>query len=349
MQYMILHCNTSNPSDPHKEYLTVNSLKILLVAGVLTLASLAGPACAGSADFPTRAISLIVPWPPGGSTDVALRELAQLASRHLGQTIVIENKPGASGTLGPASMAKLAKPDGYTISQVAVTQFRLPHMQPVSYDPVEDFTYIIGLSGYTFGVVVRADSPWKSWQEFAAFVKSNPGKVAYGSVGIGSSQHIAMQAIGEKAGFDWTHIPFKGSSDALTSLLGGHVHAVADSTGWAPHVAAGKMRLLATFGATRTAKWPDVPTLLDLGYDLVFDSPYGLAGPTGMDPAVVKTLHDAFRKALEDEAFSKTLEKLDQSRRYMDTAAYRRYAREAFVQEGELVRKMGLAAGTGAK
>ena len=323
--------------------------KVLLAASVLALATIGGPSGAVAADFPSRPVTLIVPWPPGGSTDIALRELARLSSAHLGQPIVIENKPGAAGTLGPGVMSKTAKPDGYTISQIALTQFRLPHMQPVNYNPVEDFTYIIGLSGYTFGVVVRADSPWKSWQEFAAYVKANPGKATYGSVGVGSSQHIAMQAIGEKAGFDWTHVPFKGSSEALTALLGGHVDAVSDSTGWAPHVESGKMRLLVTFGATRTTKWPDVPTLRDLGYNLVFDSPYGLAGPKGMSPAVVKVLHDAFRKGLDDPAFSKTLERLDQSRRYMDTETYRRYAEQAFAEEGEMIRKLGLAAGTGAK
>lgn len=299
---------------------------------------------AWAGEFPERPVTLIVPWPAGGATDAVLRELAIITAKHLGQPIVIDNKPGAAGTLGPTSMAKTAKPDGYTIAQVALTQFRLPHMQQVNYDALKDFTYLIGLSGYTFGVVVRADSPWKTWAEFAAYAKANPAKVSYGSVGVGSSQHIAMHAIGEKVGIDWTHVPFKGSAEALTALLGGHVDAVSDSTGWAPYVDSGKMRLLFTMGQQRTKKWPSVPTLNELGYGLVFDSPYGLAGPKGMDPAVVKKLHDAFKQGLKDPAFAKTLEKYDQTERYMDTETYTRYAPESFASEGAMIKRLGLAA-----
>jgi tripartite-type tricarboxylate transporter receptor subunit TctC len=323
-----------------KEAITL--VVMTLIGSMLTWNVLAG-------EYPERPVTLIVPWPAGGATDVVLRDLAQITSKYLGQTIVIDNKPGAAGTLGPAVMSKTAKPDGYTISQIAITLFRLPHMQVVNYDALKDFDYIIGLSGYTFGVVVRADSPWKTWQDFATHVKANPGKVAYGSVGAGSSQHIAMQSIGDKAGFEWTHVPFKGSSDALISLLGGHIDAVADSTGWAPHIESGKMRLLATFGAQRTKNWSSVPNLTELGYGLVFDSPYGLAGPKGMDPAIVKKLHDAFKQGLKDPAFGKTLEKFDQTERYMDTKAYGSYVKETYTQEGVMIKKLGLAQGAGSK
>lgn len=306
----------------------------------LAAAVLALPAAAST--FPDRPVKLVVPWPAGGSTDVALRALAQASSAHLGQPIVVENRPGVAGTLGPAWVAKSAKADGYTITQHSIAVIRVAHMQDVNYHPVNDFTPIIGLSGYTFGVVVRADAPWKTWEEFVAHSKAHPGKVSYGSVGTGSSQHIAMEAIAEKAGTQWLHVPFKGSSDALTALMGGHVDAASDSTGWAPHVNAGRLRLLVTFGQQRTKKWSSVPTLLDKGYGLVFESPFGLAGPAGMPPEVVRVLHDAFKKGLESAEFQKTLEGLDQSKVYEDTATYGRTIEKMNKEEGALLKRLGL-------
>jgi len=146
-------------------------MRRLIAVAALALASFG----AGAQGYPTRPITLIVPWPAGGSTDTHLRTLAQLASKNLGQPIVIENKPGAGGMLGPATMAANAKPDGYTLSQLTIAAFRQPHMQKVDYDPLKDFTYIIGVSGYTFGVVVKSDSPYKSLKDVIDFARAHPG------------------------------------------------------------------------------------------------------------------------------------------------------------------------------
>src|SRR4030095_3335413 len=137
--------------------------------------------------FPSRPITLICPWPAGGGTDLHLRKLGEIASKHLGQPVVIENRPGGSGMNGPATMAKTAKPDGYTISQLAITAFRVPHMQKVDWDPLSDFSYIIGVSGYTFGIVVKADSPLKSFQDLITYAKAKPGKLSYCTPGTGCS------------------------------------------------------------------------------------------------------------------------------------------------------------------
>src|SRR5882762_413316 len=153
--------------------------RAILLASALAL--FAGAAQAQS--FPTRPVTLIVPWPAGGSTDVGMRALASAAEKHLGQSIVIENRPGGSGTLAPGQMAATAKPDGYTIAQIPITIFRFPFMTKTTFDPSVDFTYIIGISGYTFGVVVRADAPWKTFQEFLADAAANPGKIVYGTSG----------------------------------------------------------------------------------------------------------------------------------------------------------------------
>ena len=298
---------------------------------------------AAAQNFPEKPVTLIVPWSAGGGTDVAMRSLAEVMAKHLGQRMVVENKAGASGTIGPSSMAKNARPDGYTVSQMPITVFRLSHMTKTEFDPMTDFTWIINLTGYTFGVVVRADSPWKTWQEFIAYAKANPGKVTYGTPGNGTSLHITMEDVALREGIKWLQVPFKGNADATVALLGGHIMASADSTGWAELVDAGKFRMLVTWGAQRTKRWPQVPTLKELGYDIVSVSPYGIAGPKGMDPKVVKILHDAFKKGMEDPAFQKVLERLDQQENfYMNGEDYAKYARKTFEEEKATVERMGL-------
>jgi tripartite-type tricarboxylate transporter receptor subunit TctC len=294
--------------------------------------------------FPNRPVNLIVPWPAGGTTDVVVRALATATEKHLGQTLVIENRGGAAGTLGPAHMSANTRPDGYTVAQIPITVFRLPFMRKTSFDPVKDFTYIIGLTGYTFGVVVRKDAPWKAFQELLADAKANPGKINYGTPGAGTSLHITMEQIAKLQGLKWTHVPFKGNAEATTALLGGHIQVLADSTGWAQLVNNGELRLLVTCGAGRTRNWPNVPTLKETGIDIVSNSPFGIAGPPGMDPAVVKVLHDAFKKGMEDPSYIAAMEKFDQEPFYLSSADYHAYAMRAIAQEKRLVEELGLKA-----
>jgi len=295
-----------------------------------------------AAEFPTKPVTLICPWPPGGSTDISMRALAETTSKYLGQPVVIDNKAGGSGTVGGATMAATAKPDGYTVAQIPITIFRLPNMMKVTWDPLKDFTYIIHLTGYTFGVVVKADAPWKTWNEFVAYAKANPNKVTYATPGAGTSLHITMEMFAMKEGIKWIQVPMKGGGETTPAVLGGHVTATADSTGWASQVDAGQLRLLVTWGNQRTKKWPNVPTLKDLGYGIVSNSPFGLAGPKGMDPKVVKTLHDAFKKGMEDPAYLKILERLDMEPFYKNTEDYAKYVKEMCEEEKVIVDKLGL-------
>ncbi len=251
---------------------------VLIASGAL--AALPSSALRAQA-FPSRPITLYCAFPAGGPTDQVLRAFAESASRTLGQPIVVESKPGAGGTVAPIAL-KSAKPDGYTLSQLAISVFRIPHMQKTpQLDALRDFTYIINMTGYTFGLVVPAGAPWKTLKEFVEDAKKNPGKIDYGSTGTGTTPHLAIEEFAAKAGIKLTHVPFKGSADLMTSILGGHVQAASDSTGWAPHVESGKLRLLVTYGSKRTKKWPDVPTLAELGYETVSDSPFGIGGPRG--------------------------------------------------------------------
>ena len=292
--------------------------------------------------FPARPVRLICPWPPGGATDAVMRALAESAGKALGGQVIVENKPGASGMLGPNELLG-AKPDGYTLSQLTIGVARLPHMQKMQFDPLKDFTYIACLTGYTFGLVVRADSPVKTVTELVDWCKANPGKFTFGSPGNGTTPHLAVEEFAFKAGIKMQHVPFKGVAEGMQALLGGHVMSHSDSTGWASHVDAGTMRLLATYGSRRTRRWPNVPTLNELGFETLADSPFGIGGPKGMDPAVTRRLHDAFRKTLEDPAVLATFEKYDQSVIYMNGADYEKFIREQYVKEKDIIEKLGLA------
>ena len=312
-------------------------------ASLAAAASIALPALAQTQAFPNKPIRLICPWPAGGSTDGVMRSMADSAGKALGAQMIIDNKPGASGMLGPNELVN-AKPDGYTLSQLTIGVLRLPHMQKMQFDPMKDFTYIACLTGYTFGIVVKADSPIKSVKELVDFAKANPDKFSYGSTGNGTTPHLAVEEFASKAGIKLQHVPFKGSSDGLQALLGGHVMSHSDATGWAPQVEAGTLRLLATYGSKRTKRWPNVPTLNELGYDTLADSPFGIGGPKGMDPAITARLHDAFKKTLEDPAVLATFEKYDQSVIYLNTADYTKFARDNYVKEKAVIERLGLTA-----
>jgi len=257
--------------------------------------------------------------------------------------VIVENKPGGSATLGPATMAATAKPDGYTVGQIAIPVFRVPYMQKATFDPVKDFTYIINLGGYTLGAVVKADGPFKAWSDVIAFAKANPSKFTYATIGAATTNAIAMELMARQSGVQFTHIPSKGGGESIAAVLGGHVMMMVESPGWAPQVASGDFRLLLLLNGQRSKKWPQTPTLKELGYTYEFDSPFGLAGPKGMDPAIVKKLHDAFKKAYEDEKVIELFDRFDFVRRYMSTEDYQAFIPKLAADEKAALEKVGLA------
>jgi tripartite-type tricarboxylate transporter receptor subunit TctC len=304
-------------------------------------ASLAAPAVAQSS-FPNRPIRLFVPWAPGGTSDVELRALGQAASQKSGQVVVPENTPGAGGILG-AQKLLTERPDGYTLAQMPVSVFRYPVMAArPPFDPMKDFTYIIQLTGYLFGAAVRADAPWKTFPEFLDYAKRNPGKVNYGTPGVGTSLHITMEQIAGEKDIEWTHVPFRGVSENMQALLGGQIDAVADSSGWAQLVQDGKLRLLVVWSEERAKRFPEVPTLREVGIDIVSASPYGLAGPKNMDPGVVRAVHDIFKAALEDPAHLAVLERLDMPVMYKNSADYLTAVRQQFEEDKAMIKKLDL-------
>ncbi len=315
--------------------------QVLASAAALAGAALS-PSIARAQAFPSRPIKYLCPWPAGGSTDAVIRAIAESAGRALNQTVIVENKPGAGGMLGAIEMLN-ARPDGYTLTQIPQGVFRIPHMQKVPYNPLTDFTWIACLTGYTFGLVVPADSPIRSIADLVAWARARPGEFTYGSTGTGTSPHLAIEEFAQRAGIRLNHIPFKGNAENMQAVLGGHVMSASDATGWGPHVESGRLRLLATYGSRRTKRWPQVPTLDELGYKTVSDSPFGVCGPKGMDPAVVRVLHDAFKKTLDDPTVLAVFDRYDQTVIYKDTAEYTRFARESFEAERATIERLGLA------
>ena len=292
--------------------------------------------------FPNRPITLIVPWPAGGATDITLRLLCEIASKPLGQRFVIENRPGAGGTLA-MPMLQQAAPDGYTIAQLPQPALRAPHVQKVSWDPIRDTTPIIQISGVTFGVVVPANSAFQSFDDLLKFAAAKPGELTISTNGLGTTPHIVLDELFGKRQLKYIHVPYKGTAEQMLAVASGQLMAGVNSNGFVPYVESGKLRLLATFGERRTARWANVPTLKELGYGISATSPYGLVGPRGMEPHIVQALHDAFKLALFDMQHVAELAKYEQEPNYLDSRDYGAALKEAYAAERRNVERLGLA------
>ena len=293
--------------------------------------------------YPAKPITIVIPTGPSVSGDLIMRAYAEVVGKHLGQSIIVENKPGGSGALAAAHVASNVKPDGYTLLNITIPIYRVPIMQKTTYDPVKDFTPIILLGGYTLGGVVRSDSPFKEWKDVLAFAKANPGHFTYTTVGPHTTNAIAMETMARQSEVQFAHVPGKGGGEGIAAVLGGHVHAMVESPAWASLVASGEMRLMFLLNLERSKKWPTVPTIRELGYDYTFDSPYGVVGPKGLDPAIVKKLHDAFKLAYDDPRVIETYDKFDFVRRYMSTADYEKFVHKLAADERAAMERLGFA------
>ena len=306
-------------------------------AGVLSAPALA------QGKFPDRPIRLIVPWPPGGSADAQLRSLAEIAGRKLGQNIVVENRSGASGTLGALHLTTQARPDGYTISQMHLSIIRRPYLvRTPPWNPVEDFSHIIGLCGWMFGVCVKADGPIKTWADYLAYARANPGRLTYTTSGIATTNHLTMEELSAREKIELVHVPYRASNEAAVAVASGEVMSVADSSAWAPLVDGGQLRPICVWTAERSPRFPDAPTLKELGYDMVVTSPYGLSGPKGMDPGVVKVLHDALKEALFDPANAAVRANFDMPLEYYGTEDYRAFIARRAEYERAMAQRLNL-------
>ena len=314
-------------------------------ACLAALGALAALPARASTPFPAaKPITLWVPWPAGGSTDIAMRLLADIASRHLHQKIVVDNRPGAGGSMAMPILQQ-AEPDGYTIAQIPQPVLRVPYTQKVLWDPVRDVTPIIQISGVTFGVLVLGSSRFHTLDDLFAFARERPGELTIATNGVGTTPHVVLEELFTARGLRYIHVPYKGTAEQLIAVEAGQVMVGVNSTGFAPLVDAGRLRLLVTFAGKRSPRWPTVPTLKDLGFPIVAMSPQGLGGPRGLPAAIVNTLHDAFRKAMFDPIFIAELAKYDQEIDYAGPAEYGAWLREQYAKEKVVVERMGLSRG----
>ena len=294
-------------------------------------------------EYPERPLTVMVGMAAGGPTDVSLRALAPAAGQALGQPLVVENKEGGGGTVA-ASVVAVAPVDGYTLfagQNVSIIDTAL--MQKVTFKPLKSFTPIMTFAGSEHSaLLVKSDAPWKTFQEFIEYAKSNPGRIKYSSAGVGSGMHVAMEYIAYKDGIKWVHVPYKGTAPSRTALLGGHVDACSSGVDWPPFVLSGQLRVLATHGRERMAQFPDTPTLKELGYGFVSETVHSILGPAGLSPDIVKKLERALIKGTETPEFRSACEKLYLSRIVMDSSQYEQHLKEKWGRTEKMFVEIGI-------
>jgi len=306
-------------------------LSLVLILGVVA------PALA--AEFPTKEVQILIPYAPGGATDLVFRALAASTSKYLGKAVVVVNKAGGGGAVGFTEAAQ-SRPDGYTLVTAITPLTILPHQVKTAFT-YKDFEPIINVVEDPAMFQVRADSPWKTLPEFLDYARKNPGMITVGNSGAGGGVHLIALAFEKSAGVKFNHIPFAGGGPSVTALLGGHIHAVSVSPpeGIA-HVKAGKLRIIALFSAKRMEAFPDVPTVREQGVNFVMGQWRGLAAPKGTPTDVIKKLHDAFKQGMEDPAFVKNAADMTVQLAYWGPAEFGRVMAQDHERYAKLVEEI---------
>jgi tripartite-type tricarboxylate transporter receptor subunit TctC len=319
------------------------TLRVVLI--VLAFCACVAPASADD-PYPTRPITIVVPFPPGGIADLTARPLAASLERILKQPVVVTNKAGAAGAVGMQSVA-IARPDGYTLLLGLVSISLLPERdalfgRPPSYTR-DQFVGIARLNADPTLLVVNAELPWKSLKELLDDARKRPGEITYASSGIYGASHVPLEMLLQAAGgLKMRHLPTTGGAPATTAVLGQHAALWASPPALAvPHVKAGKLRPLATWGASRLAAFPEVPTLKELGYDLEYYAWAGLFAPRAVPPAVFKTLREAVRQAMQDPELRSAMDKVQTPIAYQDADEFKTWWDRDAQRLAEVVRKIG--------
>jgi tripartite-type tricarboxylate transporter receptor subunit TctC len=306
-----------------------------VAAGLLTFAA----ALPVQAWEPNKPINIVVGFSPGGGTDIIARTVSSAAQEFFPVPLVIVNRSGASGTIA-AEYVRNAPPDGYTLLVAGGSESTsVGNHQKLPYDIRTDFSSVIQFNRQRTLLAVKGDAPWTSLQDFVTEVKANPGKYTYGSSGAGGIYHSALLVFTRAAGLDMKHVPYKGGAPAMAALLGGHIDVTALSPDEGKAMLdSGQVRALATFSDERYPGYPDVPTLMESGYDIYLENMKGLIGPKGMDPEVVAYLHDNFKKAMETETFKALAKKANIEVQYRDGAGFQQAMTEMYNAIGKAVR-----------
>ena len=280
------------------------------------------------AAYPERAITILVGFVPGGSMDLSTRALARSVEKILGQPVMIENKPGGTGTVALAALLS-QKHDGYTLCGTpSSVLIRVSQQQQVPFKPFTSFRTIIGFTEPPLGIVVKNDAPWKTLKDLTAHAAKNPGKIRYATTGMGSTTHAAVEEIAHRDKLQIIHVPYKGSMEALTALLGGHVEFASLTSELVPAVKAGQARLLAVISEKRSPKYPEVPTMKELGYDFANDAVFAVVAPSDIDSVLAKKLESAFAEAVKNREYLETIDKINMIPVYYDGKAFDGFLRK---------------------
>lgn len=301
-----------------------------VAAGISTRAS--------AATWPERPVRLIIPYAPGGASDIIGRPWADALSRAFGQTFVVENRGGAAGMIGVEAASK-ATPDGYTfLLTPSAAMSVLPLLRKTPYDPRKSFMPVARIGDSIAGFVLHPSLGPKTMQETIAYAKKNPGKVVYGSAGLGSIQHMRIEMLKLKAGVDILHVPYRGAADALNDLLPGNIHMMCEINGL-PHVKAGKLHLLSINAPERSPEFPDTPTLTETGYpNSDLPSWYAVWAPAGTPADIVQTLNAKITEITNTDAMKATLRRLSGAPRTSTIAEMAQFLENDMKNNEELIK-----------
>lgn len=292
-----------------------------------------------AAEFPTKEVQIIIPYAAGGATDLIFRALAATTQKYLGKAVIVVNRPGGGGTIGVTEVQQ-AKPDGYTLLSAITPLTILPHQVKTTFT-YKDFEPIINVVKDPGMFLVKSDSPWKTLSEFLDYAKKNPEMITVGNSGAGGGVHLIALAFEKTAGVKFNHIPFAGGGPSVTALLGGHINAVSVSPPEGiEHVKAGKLRIIALFAEKRFELFPDVPTVKEQGIDFTMGQWRGLAAPKGTPPDVIKKLHDAFKKGMEDPVFIKNAKDMVVNLSYLGPEDFGKLMAQDHEFYGKLVKEI---------
>ncbi len=313
---------------------------------MISMLALALPFGAGAQEpFPTRPISLVAPFPPGGVADLMARPTAASMEKILKNPVVVVNKTGAAGAVGMSFVAN-SKPDGYTLLMALSSISIIPEADKL-FDrkpayTMDQLTPVALISADPTILVVRAERPWKSVKEFVEDAKKRPEEISYSSSGVYGTLHMAMEMLSHAGGIKLKHVPYGGAGPALTAILGGHVDALASGPAVVlPHIKAGKLRPLAGWGAKRVAALPDLPTFKELGYDIEFYIWAGMFAPTGTPEPVLRKLRDTARQAVQDPEFKSAMAKMETPIAYMDAPEFQKFWNKDAKMLADAIKQVG--------
>lgn len=308
----------------------------------LGLAAVVGTAGAQAQEsFPSRTVTIVVGFAAGGGGDLWSRWMAEFLRERWKVPVVVENRPGAGGTIAAAAIAR-AKPDGYTVGLATTSPFTVaPYLQPLQYDPTKDFTFLFQYLVSAQPLFVRADSPHRSIDDLMRWARANPGALMWSTAATNGGPHIATQAAFRAAGIDATYVPYKGGADAITALLGGQIQAMVAAE-FPPYAEAGRIRLLAESGPDRIPAYPDVRTYRELGFPVSIPIFYGIAGPAGMPPEVVVRWEAAAREMVATPGFAEMIAKTKSTPSFQDSRTFTSEILDVNRSMSKLVPELGI-------